>query len=72
MEPGAWFLNFYNEFFISFDDPRAFDQNRLYGAGVYQFTPLANLQIGMLWQARTSADFWRLQIFYTHNFDFQG
>jgi len=72
MEPGAWFLNFYNEFFISFDDARTFDQNRLYGAGGYQFSPLANLQIGILWQARTSADFWRLQVFYTQNFDFQG
>ena len=72
MEAGAWFLNFYNEFFITFDDPRVFDQNRLYGAGGYQFAPLVNLQIGMLWQARASADFWRLQIFYTHNFDLQG
>jgi hypothetical protein len=69
MDPGTWFLNFYDEIFISFDDPRAFDQNRLYGAGGYQFTRLANLQIGLLWQARTSADFWRLQFFYTHNFE---
>jgi hypothetical protein len=69
MQPGAFFLNFYNEIFIGFDDARAFDQNRLYGAGGYQFTPHANLQLGLLWQARTSADFFRLQIFYTHNFN---
>ncbi|UCH83065.1 MAG: DUF2490 domain-containing protein, partial [Candidatus Latescibacterota bacterium] len=69
MQPGAYFLNFYNEVFISFDDPRRFDQNRLYGAGGYQFTPVANLQLGLLWQARSSADFFRLQIFYTHNFN---
>ena len=71
MEAGTWFLNFYDEIFITFDDPRTFDQNRLYGAGGYQFTALSNLQIGLLWQARTTADFWRLQFFYTHNFDFQ-
>jgi len=69
MEPGAWFLNFYDEIFITFDSERSFDQNRLYGAGGYQFTPLANLQVGMLWKARPTLDFWRLQIFYTHNFD---
>ena len=67
MEPGAWFLNFYDEIFITVDNPRVFDQNRLYGAGGYQFTRTANLQLGLLWQARTAADFWRLQIFYTHN-----
>lgn len=69
MEPGAYFLNFYEEIFVKFDDPRVFDQNRLYGAGGYQFTEQSNLQLGLLWQARTSADFFRLQIFYTHNFD---
>ncbi len=69
MEPGAYFLNFYDEIFINFDDPRAFDQNRLYGAAGYQFTPGSNLQLGLMWQARTSRDFLRLQIFYTHNFD---
>ena len=71
MERGAIFLNFYDEIFLNFDATRAFDQNRLYGAGGYQFTDLSNLQLGLLWQARTSADFFRLQIFYTHNFDFR-
>lgn len=70
MDPGAWFLNFYDEIFVSFDNPRAFDQNRLYGAAGRQFTPTSNLQIGLLWQARASADFLRLQLFYTHNFNF--
>jgi len=69
MEPGAHFLNFYDEIFITFDDPRVFDQNRLYGAWGYQFTRMANLQLGLLWQARPTGDFFRLQIFYTHNFD---
>ena len=71
MERGAIFLNFYDELFINFDESRVFDQNRLYGAGGYQITDLSNLQLGLLWQARTSAYFFRLQIFYTHNFDFR-
>ena len=71
MEAGAIFLNLYDEVFLNFDETRAFDQNRLYGAGGYQFTEHSNLQLGLLWQARTSADFFRLQIFYTHNFDFR-
>ena len=69
MEQGAYFLNFYNEIFLNFDDPRTFDQNRLYSGAGYQFTRLSNLQLGLLWQARSSADFFRLQIWYTHNFD---
>ena len=69
MEPGANFINFYEEIFLNFDSQRAFDQNRLYAAYGHQFTPESNLQLGLLWQARTSADFFRLQVFYTHNFD---
>jgi len=69
LEKGAWFTNFYNELFITLGDP-AFDQNRLYGAGGFKFTDLANLQVGLLWQARPTADFLRLQFFYTHNFRF--
>lgn len=71
MEARVWFLNFFNEFFITFDDPRLFDQNRLYGAAGYQFTKLNNLQLGFLWQLRSDSQFMRLQIFYTHNFDFK-
>jgi hypothetical protein len=69
IEAGAYFLNFYDEIFVNFDTPRAFDQNRLYGAGGYQFTRGSNLQLGLMWQARSSADLFRLQVFYTHNFD---
>jgi hypothetical protein len=69
MEPGAWFTNFYDEIFLNFDSERTFDQNRLYGAVGRQFTPTSNLQLGVLWQARTSTDFLRLQVFYTHNFN---
>ena len=69
MEPGAWFFNAYDEIFLNFDSERTFDQNRLYAAAGHQFTPTSNLQLGLLWQARTEEDFFRLQIFYTHNFD---
>ena len=34
-----------------------------------QFTPHSNLQLGLLWPARSAADFFRLQIFFTHNLD---
>jgi hypothetical protein len=72
MEPGAYFINFYDEIFISSNGgERSFDQNRLYLAGGHQFTPLSNLQIGLMWQARQSTDFFRLQIFYTFNVDFR-
>ena len=69
IEPGTYFVNVYDEIFLNFDSTRAFDQNRLYAAGGRQFTPHSNLQLGLLWQARTEQDFLRLQIFYTHNFD---
>jgi hypothetical protein len=57
-------LNFANE-----SGHNGFDQNRLYAAYGYQFTKYANLQLGLLWQLKDSEDFYRLQIFYTHNFD---
>jgi hypothetical protein len=70
MQPGTYFINTFNETFINFDDgDRDFDQNRLYVAGGHQFTPGSNLQLGLLWQARSSEDFFRLQFYYTHNFD---
>jgi hypothetical protein len=70
IEPGAYFINTFNETFINFDGgERDFDQNRLYVAGGHQFTPASNLQLGLLWQARSSEDFFRLQFYYTHNFD---
>jgi hypothetical protein len=69
MKPGAHFINVYNEIFLNFDSERTFDQNRLYAAWGHQFTPVSNLQLGLLWQARTMEDFFRLQIFYTHNFN---
>jgi len=69
MKPGAQFINVYDEIFLNFDSTRTFDQNRLYAAWGHQFTPDSNLQLGLLWQARSMEDFFRLQIFYTHNFN---
>jgi hypothetical protein len=70
IEPRTHFLNFYNEIFLNFGNAEdTFDQNRLYGAYGFQFTGLANLQLGALWQKRKNEDFYRLQIFYTQNFD---
>jgi hypothetical protein len=70
LEPRTHFFNFYNELFLNFaNSGDTFDQNRFYVAYGRQFTQHANLQLGLLWQARSSADFVRLQIFYTHNFD---
>lgn len=73
MQPGAYFINTFNETFINFDDgDREFDQNRLYVAGGHQFTTASNIQLGLMWQARSSEDFLRLQFYYTHNFDLRN
>ena len=64
------FFNFDDELFLNYGSrPESFDQNRFYVAYGRQFTHHANLQLGLLWQHRPSGDFFRLQIFYTHNFD---
>jgi len=69
MGPKTVFINAYNEIFINFGSQRAFDQNRVYGAVGFQFSTNSILQLGLLWQARLNRDFFRLQMFYTHNFD---
>jgi hypothetical protein len=72
IQPGTYFINISNETFINFDGgEREFDQNRFYVSGGRQFTPASSLQIGLLWQARSSEDFFRMQFSYTHNFDFR-
>jgi hypothetical protein len=53
-------------------DGRIREENRLYVAGGHQFTADSNLQLGLMWQARTSEDFFRLQFNYTHNFDLRN
>ena len=71
MESGAVFINVYDEIFINIASTLSLDQNRLYAAGGYQFNRLANLQLGYLYNSKAAANFHRLQIFLTWNFDFR-
>ena len=79
--PGSTFLRATNEIFLNYasdavrtypDRADVFDQNRLYLGVGRQFTKDSNLQVGLLWQARTEYDFFRIVITYTHNFDLRG
>jgi hypothetical protein len=67
---GTFFINVYDEIFINSKPELAFDQNRLYLAGGYQFNKTLNLQIGYLYQSRSTANFNRLQFFLTQKLDF--
>lgn len=80
--PGTSFVKVFNEVFVDFDrgdywfDLEEFEaglnQNRLWIGGGHQFTPLSSLQVGLLWQHRPKADFFRLVVSYTHNFDLRS
>lgn len=75
---GSYFVRCANELFLNFETDSAltypersktFDQNRVYVGGGRQLTPQSNIQLGLLWQARSERDFFRLQLNYTINFD---
>jgi hypothetical protein len=78
---GSWFLNAYDEVFISFGDNvryNIFDQNRL-GANVgYQFLPNGNLQIGFMNQTIQKANGFQFEsnntimLFLFYNLDFRS
>ena len=70
IEKNTFFVNFYDEIFINSKPELAFDQNRLFMAGGYQFSKTLNLQIGYLFQSRSTANFHRLQFFLTQKIDF--
>jgi len=70
IEKGTVFVNVYDEVFINAAPELAFDQNRLYLAGGYQFSKTLNAQIGYLFQSRPSDNFHRLQIFLTQKVNF--
>jgi len=70
IEKGTFFVNVYDEIFINSKPELTFDQNRLYMAGGYQFSKTLNLQIGYLFQSRSTANFNRLQFFLTQRLDF--
>jgi len=67
---GTFFINVYDEIFINSKPELAFDHNRLYLAGGYQFNKTLNLQIGYLYQSRPTANFNRLQFFLTQKLDY--
>ncbi len=70
IEKGTFFINVYDEIFINSKPELAFDQNRLYLAGGYQFSKTLNLQVGYLYQSRPTANFNRLQFFLTQKLNF--
>jgi hypothetical protein len=70
IEKGTVFINVYDELFVNSGPELAFDQNRLYMAGGYQFSKTLNLQIGYLFQSRPSNNFHRLQVFLTQKVNF--
>lgn len=50
VEPGAFVVAVYNEFFGNIDPDNVFDRNRIYGAVGYQFTSAVSAQVGFLRQ----------------------
>ena len=79
IQPGTNFVKLFNEVFIDFDrfgywftlqaGKKGLNQNRLYAGLGRQLTPASSLQLGVLWQHRPSADFFRLVLAYSFNFD---
>jgi hypothetical protein len=69
-EKGTIFINFYDEIFFNSGPSLAFDQNRLYFAGGYQFNKTLNVQFGYLFQSRSSNNYNRLQVFLTQKLHF--
>lgn len=79
IEPGGYYLKALNEVFIDFDrngywfNLQGFDkglnQNRLNVGVGRQLTKDSSITVGVLWQHRPNADFFRLLVGYTHNFD---
>ena len=77
IEKGTNYITVFNEVFIDFDrfdywfDREAgesgLNQNRLYAGYGRQLTNLSNFGIGILWQHRPNANFYRLILSYAHN-----
>jgi len=77
--PGAYFVKALNEVFIDFDRngywfnldgfDKGLNQNRLNVGVGRQLTKNSSLTVGVLWQHRPNADFYRLLLGYSHNFD---
>jgi hypothetical protein len=81
IEPRTNFINVFNEIFVDFDRgdywfnleeaDAGLNQNRLYLGGGRQLTARSKFNVGVLWQHRPKADFVRLVLGYSHNFDFR-
>ena len=66
----TWFVNTYNEIFINLQD-NVFDQNRLYLALGYHFSPITSIQVGYLKNHFPTAHYDRLQFALVINPDFR-
>ena len=64
------FINVYNEIFLNLQG-NVFDQNRLYAALGFKFSPITSVQIGYLKNHFPSAHFDRLQLGFFINPDFR-
>lgn len=80
-EEGTWFVATYNELFVNFGQNlrlNRFDQNRLYGAVGYQFSPKGNVQLGYMQQLIVKSNAWQeelnntMQLAVTYNLDFRN
>jgi hypothetical protein len=77
--PGVYFVKALNEIFIDFDRngywfnlegfDKGLNQNRLNVGIGRQLTKNSSITLGALWQHRPNADFYRLLLGYSHNFD---
>jgi hypothetical protein len=81
IEAGTYFIQAFDEIFVDFDAgdywfnlegaEAGLNQNRLYVGAGRQLTTLSNIRLGLLWQHRPKADYFRLVLAYGHNFDFR-
>ena len=82
MKPGTNFIQVFDEVFVDFDRggywfnlegaEAGLNQNRLYAGFGRQLAALSNVRLGLLWQHRPRADYFRLVLAYSHNFDFRS
>jgi hypothetical protein len=81
IEPGAYYLKVLNEIFVDFDSrdywfnleegEAGLNQNRLLVSGGRKFGTSSKFEFGLLWQHRPKADYLRLVLAYSHDFDFR-
>jgi len=81
LDAKSFFLNVYDEVFISWGSPITFhepDQNRIFIGSGYQFTKLVNIQVGAIYQMLIKANGAKqennvgFQVQFNYNFDLTG